>query len=241
MNGPLGRNERQGFVGSLLATTSKSTRIAESVAIGARDMVYAAGNFWRYADSGILTKYDGFYLSAMLMGAQAALPVGDTVTYKSLNIVKLDEALSATDIKDYIVGGVTVCEVAPKSGAIRCVRFMSTSTTSNLVECEAGAMRTCLYITKDMREFLEGRFIGKRGSTFIIDSIQNTAKTRLDDYTEKQNWLVVDPALGNAWRNFAFSVTGDVFSLQVDATVVVPVNFILGTFNFTVIGAVRAA
>jgi len=58
---------------------------------------------------------------------------------------------------------------------------------------------------------------------------------KLEDY-EELGYFTFDPAKGNAFRDFKFSVVADVVRVEYEGTVTVPINNIFTTHNFTVIG-----
>jgi hypothetical protein len=237
LSGVGGRNECQGFVGAN-DTDTKTVRIAAAKALGNSGVDYVGDSIYRYNDNGVLTKYDGFYTAAAFMGLKAGGEVTMPATYKRLKAIKLELTHSATDIRDYIQAGVIILEEAPEGG-FRVIRGVTTSTTNNLAEVEDSMQRTARVVSKNMRQALESIFIGQPGDTLTIKSIESHAKVLLDDYADKFNYFVVDPAFGNAWRNFQLVVEGDTFRIQFEATLVAPINFILITQNFTVVGATR--
>lgn len=239
MCGVDGRNERQGFCGATTAAV-KATRMSEAVALNSPAMNYCASPFYRYNDAtGDLTLYDGFYLSAIEMGMFAGNALNFCPTFKTINAVNIKELYSATDLKDYITSGVVVLEPAP-GGGFRFVRAVTTTTKANIAENEATCQREAFFITKDMRVRTEAQYIGLPGTNVTIQSMATFQRdVLLRDYEEKYELLVVDPALGNSFRGYTYSVVGDTFKSEFEATLVVPVNFALCRQNFVVIGQKR--
>jgi len=232
LSSSVGRNERQGCVGGL-STDSKSVKIAAAASLNNSLVGFYGSEIKRYDKNGDLQTWAGFYGACEIMGMSAGNAINFAPTNKMINAVGIKTILSSTDIDDYIKAGIIVSQPSPLGG-IRVIRSVTTYQASNLIANEWSAMRTALYITKDHRVFVES-LVGEPGDNTILESIKNRAKTRLDFYVE-QGWLVVDPALGNAYRNFKFSVTGDTVEITYEGTLVVPVNFIFVTHNFTVVG-----
>lgn len=227
-----GRNERQACVGAADGD-SKSTKLAATQAINNALVGYAGTELKRYDKVGQLLTWGGLYKAAEILGMASGNAITFAPTNKMINAVGVKELYSNTDKNDYIKGGVMVSAPSPLGG-IRVVRSVTTYQGTNLIANEWSAMRTALFITKDHRTYVEG-LIGEAGDNTILESIRNRALMRLDYYVE-QGWLVNDPQYGNAFRNFTFNVVGDTVRITYEGTLVVPVNFILVTHNFTVIG-----
>ena len=230
MSGIDGRNERQAIVGAA-STNNKATKIAAAQALNNPLVAYCGTAIKRYNKNGNLTVYDGFYYAALLLGLLAGNGVTFSPTNKQLNIVGTNELY--TDANDYIIGGVVIA--APGvNGGITTVRSVTTTQTPNKIDSEISAVRTSLFIVKDHRQYVQ-TLIGEPGDDTELESIKNRAELRLDYYVQ-QKYLVTDPQFGNAYRNFSFTVVGDVINISYEGTIVLPVNFILVQHNFTIIG-----
>jgi len=232
MSASTGRNERQGCVGPADGQT-KAQKIAAAAALNDSLAGFFGTEIKRYDKNGDLQTWDGFYGACEIMGMSAGNAINFAPTNKMINAVAVKEVLSNSDIDDYIKGGVMIAQPSPLGG-IRVVRSVTTYQASNIILNEWSAMRTALYITKDHRTYVEA-LIGEPGDNTVLESLKNRAQLRLEYYVD-QGWFVVDPDLGNAYRNFQFVVEGDVVKISYEGTLVVPVNFILVTHNFTVVG-----
>lgn len=233
MSGISGQNERQGGSGSGTADT-KSTKVAAAAVINNSLVDYCEQEVYRYDDNGIKTLYAGWAAECMIKGMQAGNAITFAPTNKSMNILGVKSKLSDTDIDDYIKAGCQTIQPL-EQGGIGCVRSVTTYQGSNIIANESSAMRTILFVSKDHRVFLQG-LVGIAGDATALETIKNQAELRLETYQE-EGYFVNDPAFGNAYRSFTFTAVADTVKVSYEATIVIPVNFILVTHNFTVIGA----
>lgn len=232
MSSSVGRNERQSIVGSG-SSDNKSTKLANAAILNNALVGYFGTEIKRYDKNGELQEWAGFYGAAEVLGMFAGNAINFAATNKMLNVVGIKEVYSNSDKDDYIKGGVMIA--APSSqGGIRVIRSVTTYQGSNIIANEFSAMRTALYVVKDHRTYVEA-LIGNPGDATGLESVKNRALLRLDYYIE-QGLFVVDPALGNAYRNFTFTALADTITISYEATLVLPINFILVNHNFTVIG-----
>lgn len=232
MSGLEGRNERQGIVGSEL-TDTKSQKITEAANINNSLIGYAGTEIKRYDKNGELQTWAGFYFAAMLLGMAAGNDVTFAFTNKQLNIVGTKEKYSSSTKNDYIKAGIIIASDSDQGG-IRTVRSVTTYQAANKIENEFSAVRTALFITKDHRIFVESS-IGEAGDSTALASLATRAEERLNVYVER-GYLTVDPQYGDAFRDFVFTVDADVVSITYEGTLTLPINFVLATHNFTVIG-----
>jgi hypothetical protein len=235
MSGIIGRNERQACFGGA-SGDSESTIKSASQALNNALVGYFGSEIKRYDKSGVLTTWAGFYGACEILGMSAGNRITLAPTNKMLNCVGTKDKYTLSQKNAYIKAGAMVAE-ASNQGGFRTVRSVTTYQGANKVLNEWSAVRTILFITKDHRTYVES-LIGEAGDATGIESVKNRALSRLDHY-EEEGYFVVDPELGNSYRNFQYVVEGDVFKMTYEATIVLPINFILVTHNFTVIGANR--
>jgi hypothetical protein len=228
-----GRNERQGAVGSGLNVLDADKKAAAKN-INRLDMGYIESEVKRFNQSGIETLYPGYIGACAIVGISAGNPITTPPTNKTLNVQGTKNKRETNELNDFIKSGVMVFNPSDVGG-IRVVRSVTTYQDSNIIANEWSMQRTALFLTKDHRLYVEGR-IGRAGDNIEIESLKNLALERLDYYVESQ-YFVVDPNLGNAYRNVIFDIQGDVFKMEYEGTLVSPINFALVTHNFTVIGS----
>lgn len=235
MNSSVGSNERQGFWGCA-SGDNKAAKLADAQVSNHYGVDYYGDIVKRYDKSGVLTEFDGFYGACMIAGLQAGNDLNFSPTNKSLNVVAVREKYSSTDVDDLIKGGVIIAQPADEGG-IKVVRAVTTYQGANLILNESSMVREALWVTKDHRTYVKS-VIGRPGTATNMEAVNNLSKTRLDRY-EDLGVFVQDPALGNAWRSYTFEVVGDTFKISYEGTLVSPINFVLVTHNFTVVGATK--
>jgi hypothetical protein len=232
MSGIVGRMERQFIVGSTWGD-SYATKAAQAAALNNTLGSFVSVGTTRYDINGVVQNYDGFYTAAMLLGMTAGSPITTPLTNKTLNILGTEIGLSTADKTNHITAGM-IAVAKSDVGGFRVVRGVTTYQGQNKIFNEFSAMRTALFVTVDHRNWVESA-IGIAGSTSALENIKNRAQGRLEYYVEN-GYLVVDPAFGNAYRNFTFTVIGDTVQISYEGTLVLPVNFILTVHNFVFIG-----
>jgi hypothetical protein len=233
MSSVTGKNERQGGCGCDL-NELKATKIAAVKAINSNLMGYFASEVKRYDEFGEAVYYPGYIGMCMIAGMSAGNAITFAPTNKSLNVLAIKETLESTDIDDYIKAGAIIAQPDAQLGGHRVVRSVTTYQGTNKIDNEWSATRTILFVSKDHRAAIQS-FIGKAGDNIELSAVETRARVKLDDYIDAK-YFVVDSAKGNAWRNFVFTVTGDVVEIGYEGTIVLPINNILVTHNFTVIG-----
>jgi len=234
MSGIIGRNERQACFGCGL-TDPDDTIKSNAQAINNSLAGYCGTGIQRYDKNGILQTWDAYYKACEILGMAAGNLVTFSPTNKMINAIKATRKYTPPEKIAFIRAGVMVAE-SSNQGGIRTVRAITTYQTADLILNEWQGVRLSLFITKDHRQYVESR-IGEPGDATALESLKNAAISRLDYYVE-QGYFVVDPQFGNAYRNVQFTITGDVFKITYEATIVITINFILTTANFVVIGQI---
>lgn len=232
MNGD-GKNERQGMVGSTSVNTDAEKK-SSAQALNSLYMGFYGDEVKLYDENGVETVYPGYIAGALVVGMSAGNAITLPPTNKQLNIIGKKQNYSKSQLDNFIKSGVIVSNPSPLGG-IRVVRSVTTYQGANIIANEWSAVRTILFITKDHRAYVQSK-VGDAGDNTTLSSIESRAKERLEYYQEN-NFFVVDPDKGNAFRNVVVTAVGDTFNISYEATLVLPVNFILVTHNFTIIGA----
>ena len=234
MSGVDGKNERQGGCGSLAAATEAEQRAAAQ-GINSNLVDYFGGEHLQFDEFGDEKYYPGFVWACAVKGMQAGNEITFAPTKKSMTMIKAKKVLSKTELEKMILAGVQVAQPDDQLGGIRVVRSVTTFQGTNIIANESSAMRSSLFIAKDHRAAVEG-FIGAAGTNLNLSAIAVRAEEKLADYVEA-GWFVVDPATGDAYRNFQFTVDADVVKVTYEGTLSIPINFIFTTHNFTVLGS----
>jgi len=233
MSGVDGKNERQGGCGNA-ANLSNSNRRLQAKELNANLVDYFATDGEQFDEFSERKLYPGFVWGCAVKGMQAGNAITLAPTKKSLVMLKVGEVLGKSEQEQFIQAGCQIAQPDNELGGIRVVRSVTTYQGSNIIANESSAMRTSLFIAKDHRKAIE-TYIGEAGDNIRFNAIATRAENKLDDYVDA-GYLVIDPDKGNAYRNFEFKVEGDVVKCEYEGTLVIPINFIFVTHNFTVLG-----
>lgn len=237
MNSVEGKNERQAIIGG---ETSLANAQTQAVGLNALGVCLAWMDFRNYNAEGVLTTFNSVHYAAKLLGQAASVAINEPLTFKPLSMIECLTKLTKTQKENAILAGVIVPEVAA-SGVVRTVRSITTYQGNDLKFAEFSMVREMLYISKDLRTLMEDTFIGLAGIRSRLISIETVGKDRLTDYEEKLEVIVADPndPKGNpAWRDFQWSIDGDVIRLQFVANIVAPINFIFETHYFDILASI---
>lgn len=239
MNAVDGLNERLGATGAA-ASFDVDAIIAGAAAVPSPFLTYFGPSFKALNADGEVTTYDGFYGAAMLFALLAASRIDYPLTLKELNVLGFGKSYSLSELSSMIEGRVTVFKESFTGGDYEIQRALTTYAGEDLLESELVCMRIALYISKDSRTQLREKIKG-------MDSALNNQKINLlKDYITKEMLpAYVDRGLLTydsendleAFRNVEVSVTGDEFTFSFEGTIPAPLNFVFGTYLFSVIGA----
>jgi len=233
MNAVTGKKERQAILGAL-ASTTLTLAIAEAKVKNDFAIGFCFGEFKDYDLAGNLQQYGSVFYAAKMIGQFGALDIIQPHTFKEFNAVELVTKLSTVEKEDAIKNGVWVPEISPQ-GTFRTVRSMSTYQKENLLYNEFSMSRSALYVSRDLRNYLEQIFVGKAGDTTVLQSIFTLSGARLDTYRNDFDLFVDNPNEGwdgNSWKNLNLAINGDQVTVTYDATITAPINFIFITNNF---------
>jgi hypothetical protein len=241
MNAVTGKKERQGIFGfkdsdtlnnSISAGAIAQAKVANSGAVG-----YTYGNLVEFDLNGNEQNYGSVYYASKMIGQFGALDIIQPHTFKEFSAVDLLTKLSVPEKEKAILNGIWVPEVSPQ-GTFRTVRSITTYQKDNLLWNEFSMARTALYVSRDLRNYLEQTFVGLAGDTTILASIRTLSGARLNTYRTDDNFFVDNPAWNNvSWKDLVISINGDQVELTYDATVTAPINFVFITNKFSIIAS----
>lgn len=217
------RRERIGVVG--LDTTANTTAEYEARALtfNSERMVVVAPGI-KITTSGVLTAKPSYYTAALLAGAIAAQPIKENVTYKPVSVQDLTDYYSISDIEDLMSHGVTVLEYDRRAGFRWNNGFTTYIATSNAAKQEINAVRIIDSLSKDMRSYLEDRFIGKAMTQSIAGDLYAAANTILRQYADT-GALVGSDTLA-PYRNITVTVSNGIAIIRYEASPASTLNYI---------------
>lgn len=189
---------------------------------------------------GTLTAQMPWAHACLAASMQAGVAVGEPLTFKYLNVSDVSSNSTYIDVSDLttnnqlLLGGVLFSEYIEGKGH-RWVRFLTTYTASdNLALTDGNVVEVLNYVSYDLRTFLEDKYTGVRaGPPATIGAIKSDTIAKMQQYT--QEGIIVpsmDPdtkAISKAYRNFRFSLSGDIINITGEIFPVTGINYILFT------------
>jgi hypothetical protein len=229
------RRERQFLLGAPWKTSSSvGTEIALAVSAAQslnsfNGMYVFNGGRARNVD-GVITNYPASYAACMLMGIACASAINNPLTFKDLNFIDLEWNMSESQVESALKEGVAVVNYAP-TGVPRLVRQFNTYQTNDLKYNEFSSVREMFFASRDLRNFLEARYVGKPGTSVVGGALRASVEGRLALY-ERIGIFIRNPAEGRSWWNVVINMSGDTVLVDYDAYITLPVNFIFVTSHF---------
>jgi len=236
MNAVTGKKERQVYLGATSGDTL-ATAIAEAKVKNELAVCQMYCEFKDYDLNGVEKTYASPFFACKMLGQFGALDIIQPHTFKEFSANSLVTKLTTSEKEEAIRGGLWVAEISPQ-GTFRTVRSVTTYQKENLIYNESSMVRTALYASRDLRNYLEVSFVGQAGDTSVLASIETLTRTRLNSFRNDLDLFVDNPNEGwnnEAWKNLVISVNGDQVSVTYDATVTAPINFVFITNQFGIL------
>ena len=187
---------------------------------------------------GIKQQFDGeneprvvasYYTAALVAGRVAGLEMGEPATYKSVNALDLERPMSTAEMDRLIAGGVTVVENtrSKNRSGFRIAQCVTTYRDElNPAYREESINEMIDFLTSELRETLEDRFVGTRGTAFTASVIKNAVQSFLDQKV-RDEWLVEYQP-----ESVVVEQDGEVVYVNYSAMPAHSINYILITSKF---------
>ena len=88
-----------------------------------------------------------------------------------------------------------------------------------------------LFASRDLRSYLESMYVGQTGTLAAGGPLRGSVETRLFTF-ESLGLFTRNPATNQSWWNVTVSVAGDQVTIDYDAYITAPINFIFVTNHF---------
>ena len=234
MSAVTGRKERQFLLGAPYKTGTVSTEITNAISaavtLNSRTGMYVFNGGTQRDVNGNIQQYGGSYAGCMLMGAKCALAINQPLTFKELNFIELEWKLSESQVENLLKNGVATVNYSP-TGIPRLVRQFNTYQTDDIKFNEFSAVTGMFFISRDLRQSLENRFVGQPGTAVTGGVLRGAVEDRLTEY-ENLGVIIRNPETGQAWFNVQVTLNADQVFVDFDAFITLPVNFIFITQHF---------
>jgi len=229
MSAVTGKKERQFIVGGPWADTVATAKAAAAV-INSKYGMYIFNGGTARNNAAVVTNFDASYVACMLMGMRCATAINVPLTFKTLNLIDIENKLSDSTLEDLIRNGTAPVNLNSNSLPFF-VRQVTTYLTADLKWNEFSMVAEMLFASRDLRTYLEELFIGKPGTSLTGGVIRGAVEARLALYAEL-GIFIADPATGLSWWNVTITISGDTLTVDYDAYLTAPVNFIFVTNHF---------
>lgn len=229
MSSTAGKSERQGYIG--MAGT-KSALLAQAAALNSPHSLLMGQKLTVLDSTNTLRVLDEWALAVVVAGMRAGSDLGEPLTWKYIraNDVSNDASWNAFDDgADLILGGVMYVEKVPQKG-IRIGKCITTYTQQdNDAYTEESVVMGWKNVAYDLRQHLEGLFIGRKVSVSNLSGVRSAAEAKLAQM--KAAGQIVDSIINGvripAYRNLEVSGTLDQVTVNVMVSPVEGINFIL--------------
>jgi hypothetical protein len=225
----IGRSERDQVVGlkntAMTDLATKTETKTQIVALNSRHTRAVSQAMERYNTAGEREEFDPCYLAAVVAGMQAGSTVGESLTFKYANVLKLRQASSwnpTDDAEEMIQAGLCFLELVDGIGR-RVVRNNTTHlATNNSSYVEASVNEAVNFAVYNLRGNLEVA-VGRKGFSGTVNGTKGVAIASLG--------LLKDEEIIVADRSLAVELAVDVMEVSVEMAPVIPVNFVKTTVH----------
>ena len=220
-----GRSERDCVLGSPPGITLTDAK-ALALSMNTRHARLVIQSMERFNTSGQKEQFSPIFTACLAAGMQAGSDVGTSLTFKYVNLLRVEDRTSTYDIQDngneLIQAGLDVIAKVPNVG----YRWLRNVTTylidDNLAYVEASVNEAVNYAVYNFRTALEV-MVGKKGFSGTVTATQGLAVSILGQ--------LVGVGAITAWKNLTITLTGDTMTVDVEIAPIIPVNFIKTTIH----------
>lgn len=221
------RSEMIAFYGGKLGETVEQT-VSRALTLNSSRSILCYPGITRSVNNDKIETLPPYFTGALVAGCVAGNAVGDPVTLQYVNLIGLEKVLTSSEIKRLIESGVTVLEFVrqPNRRGYRIAQGVTTYQADNNPVYREISVRTMTdLLNKELRERLESRFVGGKGTLISGALVKNETQSFLDEKVNDE-WIVkYDP-------NIVVRMVGDRIEVEYRAMPVNSINYVLITTNF---------
>lgn len=187
---------------------------------------------------GLVQSFDGqnepalkpsYYTACVVAGRVAGLEMGEPATFKNVQMLDTERPLSTNELDRLVAGGVTVIEKvrSRNRSGFRIAQCITTYRDElNPAFREESINEMIDFLTAQLKDSLEDRFVGTRGTAFTPSVIKNAVQSFLDQKV-RDEWLVEYQP-----ESVVVEMEGEVVYVSYSAMPAHSINYILITSKF---------
>ncbi len=180
------RKERRGFYGHASGMAVEAIKEIPLSFESGRAVVASPAVLVPNADGSKVAK-DSVLLASAYAGTWASKNPQDPITYDYVKFAGLEKIYNATEIEELLEAGVAVTEFVKGKG-YRIVQGITTSASEDLTEKELSVATLKDVMSRNLRETLEEKYVGKAGVPGIEVTIYNDVISILEGFV-KNGWI----------------------------------------------------
>lgn len=224
------RLERRGFVGTVAGTTDQQAKDAAKALNSDRTSLVHIG-YYDYDANGTLTLYPPYMSAALLAGARGGLGPAQSMTNKTIKVRGLERDLrNPTDTDDLIDAGVYCLENTTRGfKVVKDITTWLVNDNYNRVEVMTGVGTD--FTVRTVRDALD-ILRGEKGSPILLSravSITESALRELSRAEPQGPGILVGDDVNPPYKNITAKLEGGVLRVEYQASVGIPVNYVLSS------------
>ncbi len=228
----VGRKERRAMTGGDVGETM-ATAIANAGLLNSDRTSYCYPGYYEFDAAGDLQVYPGYMMAALIGAGAAGVSPGTPLTNKSVTVRGLETAVRNPTDTDALINAGVLC-VEDAGSAFRIVKSISTWVQNgnfNRVEISTGAATDLL--VRELRTALDV-LRGQRGSPKTLARAKQITESKCRELAVAEPngpGIIVGDEANPPFKNIVVSLAGDVLSVTLQASPVIPVNYVTITIS----------
>lgn len=223
----IARLERRAIVGTALGTTNdQATTIAKTLNSDRTSLVHLGMH--DYAANGRLKLFPPYILAALIGGMFSGVNPGTALTNKFIKVRGLERKLRNPTDTDRLIDGGVLC-VEDTLNGFKITKSISTwlvNDNYNRVEQSVGVAGD--FVSRRLRDALND-FVGAKGTQETVSLAFSRVESTLADLARPEP-MGVGVLAGNkenpAYRGINITLEGDVMRVEVQCSLVIPINYV---------------
>lgn len=222
----VGRRERRAYVGGAIGQTIAQVRAAAK-ALNSDRIAQCYPGFYDFNDQGKLTLYPSYQKAALVAAGFAGSNPGTSMTNKALKIRGLEFKLRNPTDTDQLIDDGVLCVEETDQGykVVKSVTTWRINDNYNRVEISTGIAAD--FVARNLRDAVDG-LRGEKGGPASLTEAFARADSTLRQLARPEPigpGVLVGDAENPPYKNLKVSLEGDAIRVEVQANLVIPINY----------------